>query len=456
MSVDICFAFRLLTRLITWPARRAISAIKELFAAFKEKTMNTTHQQSAPGDLDPDFGDGGIVELKFRDGTTLAASGLTLDPDGRIYVAGPASEQRYGLARLNQNGRPDETFGTSGIVTGKFDTYTSWGMAVQIMPDGRLLLRGEVDINNVDYPALACFNVDGVLDTSFGTNGWVILRPPFFAGGISRRVHERPYPSPVAIGRIHQGTICRIHTSGKILVSAYIGQEAAIVRLNNDGSLDTSFGGTGYIIPEAQKYGMWLGTIHDLSSKLIAAGSIQTNLEEVGYPFLIRYNADASIDKNFGTGGRVTLENEPGQFSQLALTDQGKMVCIGYTLDTDKAMLVGMTQDGSPDLAFNNGDPVFTVADTGCAWLDGALVLGGQQIVVTGFTFGAHGTTLVGRFESDGRPDLSFGIAGLVTLDLGEHTLSGALAPQADRKIIVGGHVLRSLGNFGYVARLIG
>ena len=421
--------------------------------------MNTTHQQRAPGDLDPDFGDGGIVNLKFGDGTVLSASGLTLDPDGKIYVAGPASEHQYGLARLNQNGRPDDTFGTSGIVTGNFDTYASWGTALQIMPDGRLLLRGEVDINNVDYPALACFNADGILDMSFGTNGWVILRPPFFTGGISRRAREGAHPSSVAFGRTYQSTICRIHTNGTILVSARVGSEAAIVRLNNDGSLDTSFGGTGYIIPEQQKYGMWLGTLYDLDSKLVAAGAITTDAEVISYPFLIRHNADGSVDKNFGAGGRVTIENEPGQFSQLALTDQGKMVCIGYTLgtQTDKAMLIGMTQDGSPDSAFNNGDPVFTgVADTGCAWLDGALVPGSQQIVVTGSTFGAHSTTLVGRFESDGTPDLSFGMAGLVTLDLGEHTLSGALAPQADRKIIIGGHVLTSPGYFGYVARFLG
>ncbi|MBX8522906.1 hypothetical protein K5D37_24875 [Pseudomonas cichorii] len=423
--------------------------------------MNTKNPQPAmaPGELDPDFGDAGIVRLTFSNGVGMSAAGLTLTTDEKIYVAGPASGKQYGLARLNQDGSPDETFGTSGIVTGKFDTYDSWALAVQILPDTRLVLRGMVDINNVDYPAFACFSADGVLDTSFGTNGWVILIPPFATVNWTGSEHKTPLPSAIRPDSTSTAEAFQISPSGKILVSARIDSRTAIVSLSNDGSLDTSFGGTGYVIVEPSKHYIWLGAIYDLSSKLLAAGSITTDDGGVAHPFLVRYNENGSIDKNFGTNGTVTIDTESGQFTELALTDPGAMVCIGYTLGSlnDKAMLMGRNQDGSPNSAFNKGDPVFTVlGDNGCAWISGALVQGTQKLAVTGMTFGEHSLAIIGRFEEDGSADLSFGDSGLITLDLGVHTLSGALVVQSDRKIIIGGQVLTTTSSFGYVARYLG
>src|SRR5262249_13063086 len=137
------------------------------------------------GTLDPSFGAGGIATVDFAGGRDDVTA-MTLQPDGRIIVAGFAwaDPTRLGagssvaLARLDAGGSLDATFGTGGITLhtfGKSDTP----LDVLRLPDGKLIIAGSSNEHDPDHDFsiissaefLLGFDANGVLDASFGTGG---------------------------------------------------------------------------------------------------------------------------------------------------------------------------------------------------------------------------------------------------------------------------------------------
>ena len=81
------------------------------------------------------------------------------------------------VARLLKNGRPDDTFGTDGFATDAFDDGNGSASAVIQQADGKLVVAGSVDSPNGNLDiALARFDSDGVLDSTFGDSGLVTLQ----------------------------------------------------------------------------------------------------------------------------------------------------------------------------------------------------------------------------------------------------------------------------------------
>jgi uncharacterized delta-60 repeat protein len=121
------------------------------------------------GSLDSSFGSGGTVlsTLPSSDGE---AWGLALGSDGKLVLAGGVVGRRFALARFDSDGALDPTFDGDGLVTtrfpGEFDA-NAWDVEVQ--PDGRTVAVGEAGI---DF-AVARYNIDGMLDSSFGGDGRV-------------------------------------------------------------------------------------------------------------------------------------------------------------------------------------------------------------------------------------------------------------------------------------------
>ena len=83
--------------------------------------------------------------------------------------------------RLAADGTPDATFGAEGIATADFEGTDDIANAVIQQSDGKLVLAGTawtLDLNDDEASsdmALARFNADGSLDTTFGNAGLVTL-----------------------------------------------------------------------------------------------------------------------------------------------------------------------------------------------------------------------------------------------------------------------------------------
>ena len=136
---------------------------------------------TADGARDLTFGSRGLVKIPARE---PQVSAIALQPSGTVALAGStASNERgaapFALVRLRADGAPDTTFGSDGLVTTDFDGSRSGARAVVAQPDGRLITGGAKfgapsasgDALPESGFALARYNADGSLDTSFGTNG---------------------------------------------------------------------------------------------------------------------------------------------------------------------------------------------------------------------------------------------------------------------------------------------
>src|SRR5207253_11097362 len=134
------------------------------------------------GTLDNTFGRGGKVRTDFP-GLAAVSSAVVIQPDGKIVVAGSAFPLftfagNFEVVRYNPNGTLDRLFGSGGIVT-TFFPQGSYAFAVALQADGKIIAAGThfVDFNPGDMSdtdfALARYNPDGSLDTTFGNGGTV-------------------------------------------------------------------------------------------------------------------------------------------------------------------------------------------------------------------------------------------------------------------------------------------
>src|SRR5689334_22880796 len=124
---------------------------------------------AAPGDLDPTFaGDGKLLDWLSRGDDS--ARGIAVQTDGKLVVAGQSwTGVGYGsaVARYNTDGSLDTTFGTDGKVTTDFNP-SAVAYSVAIQPDGKIVVAG-----GGSGVAVARYNTDGSLDPTFGAGGKV-------------------------------------------------------------------------------------------------------------------------------------------------------------------------------------------------------------------------------------------------------------------------------------------
>lgn len=116
-----------------------------------------------PGDLDPTFGTGGLVTTDFA-GDSEGALALVIQADSKVVVAGWSSTGPtidFALARYNTDGSLDTSFGTGGLVTTDVapDAYDQ-AFALAIQDDGKIIAAGFVDNGADDDFALIRYNTE--------------------------------------------------------------------------------------------------------------------------------------------------------------------------------------------------------------------------------------------------------------------------------------------------------
>ncbi|MFN7627146.1 MAG: VCBS domain-containing protein, partial [Pirellula sp.] len=127
---------------------------------------------NADGTLDTTFGAGGLVTTAIGTGADYARS-VAVQSDGKILIGGYArigSTDDFALARYNADGSLDASFGTGGIITTAIGTGSDWGYSVTMQPDGKIVVAGVATFSNYDF-ALIRYNTDGSLDTTFDLAG---------------------------------------------------------------------------------------------------------------------------------------------------------------------------------------------------------------------------------------------------------------------------------------------
>jgi uncharacterized delta-60 repeat protein len=145
------------------------------------------------GTLDPTFGSAGFVTgpiLAVAPNSNIDHPAVAMQSNGKIVVGanimGANGYLNFALARYNGNGSLDTSFGPNhnGVVANALGAQDSWINALAIDASGRIVAVGHA-INKVgaksyyDAFALARYTADGNLDSTFGSNGVVLTN---FAG----------------------------------------------------------------------------------------------------------------------------------------------------------------------------------------------------------------------------------------------------------------------------------
>ena len=158
---------------------------------------------------------------------------VALDASGRIVVAGYALGATYdvALARYDADGTLDSTFGTGGIVVTPVGTGHDFALAMALLGDGRLVVGGHAVVGGNDNFTLLRYLDDGTLDPSFGTGGKVTTAVGT-GSDVVAALTVQPDGKLVAVGTVEAGGTTDI----------------GVVRYDANGALDSSFGTGGKVI----------------------------------------------------------------------------------------------------------------------------------------------------------------------------------------------------------------
>jgi uncharacterized delta-60 repeat protein len=413
---------------------------------------------AADGDLDPTFGNDGVVITDISINNVDQDNGLyaiRAQPDGKLIAVGFVvgnSNHNFAVARYNADGSLDSTFGDGGIAITDFFGDQDFALGVAIQNDGKIVAVGYAYHSSASFDfALARYNSDGSLDSNFGSGGKVTT--DFFVND-----DEALGIAILADGRIVVAGLASDSNSIGSSVSDF-----ALARYNVDGSLDATFGNGGKVTTDfLGSYDVAMGLSIQADGKIVTAGSCVTAVN-VGYDFaLARYNTDGTLDTGFGTGGKVTTDfsGTDDEVLGLAIQADNKIVAVGGAPGGtgDDFVLARYNTDGSLDTTFGSGGKVSTDFFGGYDRATAVAIQTDQKIVVTGgATVGITEPGGVGlaRYNADGGLDVSFGNSGKITTSVPNGCVANSLLIQADGKIVVAGYAFDSEGADFVLARYL-
>ena len=396
--------------------------------------------QSQDGTPDATFGTAGVVRTDFS-GHFDSLSGLALQPDGKIIVAGvtsDASGASIALVRYNHDGSLDASFGSGGRVFSKvarMEGVTS----VVLLPDGKILVAGVAFGHGQDF-ALARFNGDGTVDTSFGDGGGVTN--DFNGPDIAFAMKVQPDGKILLAGEVARAALLQ--------ASSY-----AVVRYKSQGSLDKSFGNRGKAsVDFSSGFDGALAIALQPDGKIVLAGGTDFNSRTSPWG-LVRFNSNGSLDADFGNGGKVTTGFLGFQCEADAVVIQpdGKIVVAGRAEQSQRPInlpdvlaIARYNSDGSLDMTFGSGGKAtydfFGRGGTALALAlqhDGKILVAGEVDNVRA-AFPKVDFALL-RYNKDGSLDNSFGDGAVVITDVGDGLdTASAIVLQPDGKIVLGGN----------------
>ena len=375
---------------------------------------------AAPGDLDLSFEGTGVVTTSFANQRT-GAHGVAIQADGKVVVVGHSYNglpllDDFTVVRYNASGTLDTSFnGTGKVITdiGGFssDGEGDYGRCVAIQSDGKIVVAGYARVGGTltqggtDAIALVRYNTNGSLDTTFNITGKVITN--------------------ATIGDA-QARCIALQSDGKIVVAGSTGSEVVVARYNENGSLDTTFNGTGVVsTPDESGRAVADGIAIQNDGKILVSSDVS-----YGYGIdvsLLRYNTNGTLDTSFnGTGKVITSLVDISELydigNSVAVQNDGKIVVVGFS------GLARYNPNGTLDTTFNGTGKVI---DGGGAQNSGnrvAIQVDDKIVVARG--------GVVSRYNGNGSLDATFGNVGRAASGTGVE----CVALQNDGRIVVAGY----------------
>jgi uncharacterized delta-60 repeat protein len=392
-----------------------------------------------PGGLDPEFGGGsGIVSSAFGGDETDM-----LLHDGKMLMVG-GSGTDFIMARYDADGSLDESFGDGGMVTTDIAGGADAAFGAAVLGDGRIVVVGSARVAGNDDFAVVRYLSNGILDTSFGTQGKTTT--DFFgARDQAYAVAVQPDNGIVVVGNALSVGI----------------SDFAIARYDANGALDTSFGGSGTgkrTTDIAGRVDIAKNVVLESGGTILVTGTITMgDSPSLGHTGLARYSATGLPDASLGTNGIVSI-SLMSLGDGLALQPDGRILVAGNVPVGGRAnfAVMRLLASGSADNSFGS----LGLATAGFSTLDDygrdvALDADGR-ILVSGQTSNLSNPNFaVARFDAAGVLDGAFDGDGKFTLDFfGASDSAENVAVQADGKIVLGGFAVNGTSTRYGLARI--
>jgi uncharacterized delta-60 repeat protein len=330
------------------------------------------------GELDSSFGLNGMVLESFGNSFDNFAS-LALQANGKIVVTGLSirNDSFFVLfARYNANGTLDKSF--RGRKTAlKYYGFGDIGCMVLVQPDKKILLlvNNNEPVTNRAQTQVERYNEDGTRDKTFGNNGNFTFTADFWF------------------------TKFALDNQGRIICLSGDAGFTSLLRLKSNGKPDNSFGVNGLITTRVSPYDGSDNLVVQPNGKIIVCGFLQSQDFVDNLFSVYRFNTNGTLDSSFnGTGinsTRITGLDFPYDIS---LQSSGRIIAAGYSLGRNKTYITLMryNANGSTDSTWGNNG-VDTVA---AKWklkhysyaVASAVSADGSMIAVTGNQTGRNFT----------------------------------------------------------------
>jgi uncharacterized delta-60 repeat protein len=304
------------------------------------------------GSADAGFGTLGVgfVIYNFNDHLNDELHAIVRMSDGRFVGCGQmgGTGTDFLVARFNSDGTLDTSFNlgagyvsttflTSGVAGEQIDICN----AVAVQPDGKVVAAGYTTETGPEHVALVRYDVDGTLDMNFGSGGRL---------DINASVGPTVDSSAQAL---------LIQPDGKLLVAGNAegpsNSDFLVLRLNTDGTLDTTFGDNGIARNSIGGFDVANAMVLEPNGRIVLAGQSDGDFA------LARYAANGALDATFGSGGAVKTPVGPGQDAAYGLVRMpwGRYVAVGTARISTTAQgvvvaAVAYNPDGSLDTYFGD------------------------------------------------------------------------------------------------------
>ena len=466
---------------------------------------------AAPGDLNLSFGGTGKVATSVGIGDS-GGIGMALQSDGKIVVAGYSvgndGSNDFTVVRYNSDGSLDLNFNRSGKVITDFGGSNDFGIDVAIQSDGKIVVVGSSGtVPNIDF-ALARYNPDGSLDTDFNGTGKVTTDfsgSDDYARGVALQSDGKIVVTGYRVTGGYVFALARYNTNGgldtsfgnsgkvtldgtsnlgfgvavqpdaRIVVAGYGGgtndsEDLSVIRFNPNGTLDGSF--NAYTEVTGGEF-LGNGNIQCNNTANLFRGMTITGGPEIPPGTeVFRVFSETTFGVTVQVGGPGTnltfqaygdgkvlssIEGYDRGYA-MALQGDGRIIVVGLDFQ-----MMRYNSNGTWDTSFNGTGKQRSQLGNGVnegGILFDVKVQSDGKIVTAGY-FGdvvnsSNLDFLVLRYDANGTLDPSFNGTGIVKTDFGGYDVGWTMALQTDGKIVVAGYSRDATGYKFAVSRYEG
>jgi uncharacterized delta-60 repeat protein len=337
------------------------------FTTYNGITVNGIARLNSDGSLDTSFNSGVGISGSIQD--------ILIQSDDKILIVGEFFyynfTSRPRIARLNSDGSLDTSF-SPGI------GFNNAVHDIVIQSDGKFLVGGSFSsYNGTSISTIARINSDGSLDTSFDPGT-----------GVDNTINT-----------------IELQSNGKILIGGYFTDyngtaRSRLARLNSDGSIDTSLDSSSFLT---------YNSIEDIAvqsdGKILIGGSI-FNYSSPSYAGIMRVNTDGTADSSFTSGGETNAD-----VKKIYIQDDGKILIAGNfsTYDSaDRSNIALMNSDGSVNTGFDPDPGAIGYA----AFVNDVAIQSDDKMIIAGKFTAYNSTAMnkIARIETDASLDISFSV----------------------------------------------